>query len=85
MYRYLIRQSYFMQLIHAKVINLRHEVHHIPLGYRPTLIPQDNGVDGLDSSDDGIQHEDECPSLEVINRLSIVLKQDYLVIAYQIA
>lgn len=74
-----------MQLIHAEIIDFRHEVHNILLSYRSALVSQDNWVDGLDCGDDWIEHEDERPRLEVIDRLSIILKQDYLVIAYQIA
>lgn len=71
-----------MQLVHAKIIDFRDEVHNILLCYGSALVPQYNGVDGLDCGDDGIEHEDERPSLEIIDRLCIVLKQDYLVIAY---
>lgn len=85
MYLYLTTQSYFMQLIHAKIVNLRHEVHDIPLHNSPALIPKHNGVDGLDGSDDGVEHEDERASLEVIDGLGIVLEEDYLVIGNQVA
>lgn len=74
-----------MKLIHAKIVNLRHEVQHIPFIDGPTLIPKDNGADGLNRGDDRIQHEDKRPSLEVIDRLRIVFKQHDLLIRDQVA
>lgn len=74
MYVYLVGEPCLVQLIHAEVINLRHEVQDIPLDDSPTLIPKDDRFYSLNCSDDRIKHEDQRSYLEVIDRLCVVFK-----------